>query len=164
MLNASPSAEALLRAGDSDTLEAAILLHQMGSLHYQLALYSQAGRECVHSKGRFLIHLNKCSRQGHACCVETSWCQPLKVNTTQLWQQYKPWACNVCVVSLRSGKWRLSSPKEKPSKKVPWENFLAELRLKSQAVMHFDLARERYQGNALFGEMLQMWYMSALDS
>ncbi|CAJ1373372.1 unnamed protein product [Effrenium voratum] len=62
--------KALLRAGDSDTLEAAILLHQMGSLHYQLALYSQA-------------------------------------------------------------------------------------------VMHFDLARERYQGNARFREMLQMWYMSA---
>lgn len=50
--------QALLRAKLGDTPEGAMLLSQMGSIHYQMALYSQANISFELARDRYLVHGN----------------------------------------------------------------------------------------------------------
>ena len=132
-----PLLQALLRAKLGDTPEGAMLLSQMGSIHYQMALYSQA-RHCHKHRSKDSPCVSETFKRIHSIYIV------MLCSCSQVW--------HTMTAAFRSLQW--FSTELHWSQKGKW----------SQANISFELARDRYLVHGNFMEALRMWYLSTLST
>lgn len=132
-----PLLQALLRAKLGDTPEGAMLLSQMGSIHYQMALYSQA-RHCHKHRSKDSPCVSETFKRIHSIYIV------MLCSCSQVW--------HTMTAAFRSLQW--FSTELHWSQNEKW----------SQANISFELARDRYLVHGNFMEALRMWYLSTLST
>ena len=132
-----PLLQALLRAKLGDTPEGAMLLSQMGSIHYQMALYSQA-RHCHKHRSKDSPCVSETFKRIHSIYIV------MLCSCSQVW--------HTMTAAFRS--------LQRFSTELHW----SQNRKWSQANISFELARDRYLVHGNFMEALRMWYLSTLST